>query len=201
MDRKFNINNLGSKEDFIEYATEFLLDYLYDSVVVTTYGNALEIVKDIEHDFMVSDSVRYTIEDSDIVILRSVDEIFLISEFKDKEGFEKYLTSDYILVEDILDDETIDEYLEANEEIEIVTYFKKNCTCCENCHCHDDEERIKLPYDLLDEAQKEYIDEIVSETEYSADVLAEVFNKAFDDGIRTASLSISKAINEAIENE
>lgn len=201
----FNITKtVEDNDDFIEYGFDFLTNK-GDRVFITEYETALLLADELEgliNEVDVLDRTSNDIEIDDFVYIKKLaDDVFTINDLFDEHGDMDEIEADFILLEDgLLVDNVIDEYIIAFEELEIIGVEEEVCTCedcCgDNCTCNKEVEVDE--YDLLDEAEKEFIDDISSNCGYRKDVLAFVFAKGYYSAIDEIVLRQEIAIEEGL---
>ena len=187
METELEVIDIGSQEDFIEHASNFICEE-DNSVVITQYENALKIVSELEEIPYVN-IIDMTDEDNEgyePVVIRNVDEVFLITDLIDEEGYFKYITADYILCEDLLDEEDLNEYIDAREELYLVDYDLKDeegchcdecCNCCNYCDCEDDEVEGDEKY--IVELISSYL-ELIKDNDYKDEAILQAFLEVLD---------------------
>jgi hypothetical protein len=217
MSNKFEANYIVENEtELVECACDFLTD-MGDRLFITEYGIALMIAEALENDdddiAVFDKAYRKDSNTKDMVYVKQVaEDLFIIKNVFDEDGDMEEIRSDFILLQDgLLVDEVIDEYIDAREDFDIVKvdnefkiigidYAKndgdKSYSCCgECCGCRDEEDF----YSHLDEAEKEFVDDISSDCGYSKEILAEVYTKGFNDGSETTLLVLADHLQDLAE--
>ena len=176
---ELEVTDIGSQEDFIEYASDFLCED-DNSVVITQYENALKIINELEklNGVHIIDTTDEDNEGYEPVVIRYVDEVFLITNLIDEEGFFKYITADYVLCEDLLDEDSLNAYIDAREELYLVDYDledeeEEGCHCDECCNCCgcDEEDDENAPYIELSDMIDEYT-ELIKDNECDEEAIS-----------------------------
>lgn len=158
MSEKFNIvERLDSQEDLINYAVDFLTDD-DNTVFISEYGTIDEVTNklfDFDSRFSVVNKTDDEIEFDEIVYIKRISEdIFAIySVFNNDGNITKEIEGDFVLLEaELLLPNIIDEYVIANEELEICGLNNPNeeleeeqeiCEECKdciyNCNCENED--------------------------------------------------------------
>ena len=173
IETELEVIDMGSQEDFIEHASDFICEE-DNSVVITQYENALKIIAELE-EIVGINIIDMTDEDNEgyePVVIRNVDEVFLVTDLIDEEGYFKYITADYVLCEDLLDEEDLNEYIDAREELYLVDYDLEEDEECEGCNC-DECIRKEKAKDIV-ELILEYL-ELIKDNDYKDEAIIQAF--------------------------
>ena len=183
IETELEVIDMGSQEDFIEHASNFICEE-DNSVVITQYENALKIISELV-ELPYVNIIDMTDEDNEgyePVVIRNVDEVFLITDLIDEEGFFKYITADYILCEDLLDDEDLNEYIDAREEFYLVDYDlddEEGCNCDECCNCCGCEDEAEGDEKHIIELILSYL-ELIKDNDYKDEAILQAFMEVLE---------------------
>ena len=178
---ELEVIDMGSQEDFIEHASNFICEE-DNSIVITQYENALKIIRELEELPFVNiiDMADEDNEGYEPVVIRNVDEVFLITDLIDEEGFFKYITADYILCEDLLDEEDLNEYIDAREEFYLVDYdLDDECNCEECCNCCGCNDEIEGDEKHIIELILSYL-ELIKDNDYKDEAILQAFMEVLE---------------------
>ena len=208
MSEMFDVEIVDTKDEMINYAYDFLTNE-NKTLFITEYETSLILADKLEDldDCEIIDRTDYDMDSDSIVYIKKLDDdVYVINEVFTEDGNIRIIENDYVLIQDklILDD-IIDAFIYAEEELEIIGYDEDDseediepCICCECCHCCDEE---LTAFDSLDEAQKEFIENMAEISNYDKYFLSEIFVKGFGDGADYSLLSLSKGLKELVEDK